>query len=1025
MRNQLKGNTIAGKNAVPYDKVDTFTVYVTVRNLSGTNLNSISITEKVSPYYQILDANGAAYSISGNSLIFNELSVNAQTEAVLSYCLASPVPESEVHENVDNFIEKENLLVASENVTKVTLGNSLAISQTARNYSDLLFSARIFADTDVNWKNFLGLEYQPFKVFMIMENKSRTQAEQTVYTQYIPKDVPFYWVDGGINIPILKTPGGKFVSVLRGSNDENNPEYDMDSDGHPDAWLDTSSIYPKGYTITEEEVYWANPWNHLRTGNQDFAFEDLDYDGTVAADTNNDGVVDITEEGDKLRVWKVTWNIGQVKGYEYYDPYCSYEIWVDPPDLVPLSAGVGHAYDSLEAYPNMFYPNTPNINAANVSDTSWTHWMKRDDNGNIVWKQLVRQSMNNYQGYAFLDTSTYTLMPYDSVMGTVPQPVEEFIAVLSLGGEEIDMTHPAPSQSLYSKVNYKTIFNQDKVTPIRTTYTYYAPLPNPLQFEYMSNIFTIYDSTGNMVQELPEHGKAHLQFDIDASTEYSYYWIRNVGHDVDYNDPSELAGEGAGLGDGVFGYFIYEIPKGMGGYSIKLPRLENGEFNTDSIVQIDGKPFAKWLDNPNTLNQVEVWETPFSYQVYIPQILIPPALDDDNFDGIDDWVDDRGDRFQSGTGYLHDAFMPGNGEDYENKPDVPFTDKEMAGYVDSGWDIGADGQPGDDWFENLGKTHITIHASYEGRGREGSVEISKGGVLVVEEIFGGSPWVIFSHVLSGFAQGVDLSVTSSVSPSVIKFGIDTVYIRHVIEDKNEPHSFDQNFDPYHVSYGFGDASIVTFVGAKDPCNLLHPAIEMPAIIDPAQESHTIELVPYADAENPDLTAYPRSVTGTFVEVRVEVNNGTDYNWENTTVTPDLSKLGSTTVEMSYVAYPRPLVPDDQPGTFTTGWRFNQPEGEVVVKMGNTLKTIQPSRKAYFVYLINIDPGLEKGIYDIPFSINGQKVSYKGTNHGSVSYDVPTARFCIAEKNADGSVKDFQQITIDNASLKKIASAIDR
>ena len=53
---------------------------------------------------------------------------------------------------------------------------------------------------------------------------------------------------------------------------------------------------------------------------------------------------------------------------------------------------------------------------------------------------------------------------------------------------------------------------------------------------------------------------------MDASTEYTYYWIRNVGYDVDYNDPS-LATEGIeSLGDGVFGYFIYDIPKGLGGY---------------------------------------------------------------------------------------------------------------------------------------------------------------------------------------------------------------------------------------------------------------------------------------------------------------------------------------------------------------------------------------------------------------------------------------------------------------------------
>ena len=59
------------------------------------------------------------------------------------------------------------------------------------------------------------------------------------------------------------------------------------------------------------------------------------------------------------------------------------------------------------------------------------------------------------------------------------------------------------------------------------------------------------------------------------------------------------------LGDGVFGYFIYAIPKGMGGYRITLPQNADGSYNTDSIVNIDGQPFTKWIDNPNTRNAVE------------------------------------------------------------------------------------------------------------------------------------------------------------------------------------------------------------------------------------------------------------------------------------------------------------------------------------------------------------------------------------------------------------------------------------
>ncbi len=1038
VRNDLAGYISAGPNAISYDRVDTFSVEILVRNLSGSGIDNIQLKEEIRPYFAFYQmAGGDTYSIEGNELTIQVGSVPAHTEQKIVYELITPEPGSGIHEEVDSYLAGETYMSASTLHSRYTIDGRVFSQQKGMNYADLLFSARIFADADVNWKNFLGLEYQPFKVFMIMENKERTPAEEVVYTQYIPKDVPFYWVDHSLNIPILKTPGGKFVDLLRGSNEEENPEYDMDSDGHPDAWLDTASIFPKGYTLTEEEVYWANPWNHLRTGDDSFVFEDIDRDGLVAVDMDGDGIVDMEEPGDKIRVWKVTWDVGRMEGYEYYDPYCSYEIWVDPPDLVPLSAGVGHAHDSLTgSYPGMFYPYTEDIGAAELSDTAWTHWMERDSNGEIIWKQLVEQRINNYEGFAFIDTAAgnYQLLPTDSVLGTVPQPRREFIAVLSMGGEEIDMWNPVPTQSLYSKVDYKTVFNEERVTPIRTTYTYYAPLPNPLQFEYLSNNYTIYDTLGNVIRFLPEHGDAHLVFDMDASTEYTYYWIRNVGYDVDYNDPSESIEGVEKLGDGVFGYFIYEIPKGMGGYRIRLPRKPDGSYDIDSIVRIDGKPFSKWIDNPNTGTEVEIWEDPFTYQVYIPQLLIPPALDDDNFDGIDDWIDDRGDRFQSKTGYHHDAFMLDDGDEWEEYPAVPFVD-DIYGTVTSGWYGGADETYGDDYFETLGKTHIQIYADYTGNGREGPIEISKGGVLVVEEIFGGSPWVIFSHVLSGFSRGLDYKLSSSVSPSITRVGIDTVCIKHVIEDENEPHDFNVNFDPYHISYGYGEATVTTFAGAKDPCSLIDPVISMPAVIDPDYDHHTVTLVPYADPENPDLAGYPRQVQGTFLEVRVEVMNGTDDNWIETKVEPLLiPELGGTSLEMSYVAYPRPLVPShvdgsgniipgDQPGTFTTGWRFNQPEGEVLVKMGHTLNLLQPTRRAYFVFLFRIDPSLEDGIYEIPFRMNGSRVHYTGQENGPVTYEIPEAKFSMVEKDAIGRVTEFGKLILASGQLSDLEVGI--
>lgn len=1035
VRNNLPTGIQAGVNAVSYDREDTFEVHVVLRNLSQHPIGGIMVEESIKPFFDFFAMQSAVpYTINDKKLIIGPLDIAPEAEIHLIYLLRTPDPVADIHDQIDTLTDSGSLIHASASTIRYTDSQGANRIQLSKNYADIMFSARLFADADVNWKNFLYLDYQPFKVFMIMENKERTSALETRYVQFVPKDIPFYWSDQSLNIPILKTPGGKYVDVLRGSNDQANPEYDMDSDGYPDAWLDTASIYPKGYRLEEDEVYWANPWHHLKTGSEEILYEDIDHDGIHARDTNGDGIVDIEEPGDKIRVWKITWDINEVTGYQFYDPYCSYELWIDPPDLVPLAAGVGYALGKLhEPTEGMFYPFSPDIAHPSLSDTSWTHWMERDANGEIIWKQLIYQKIGNYEGFTFIDTlaQNYSLKATDYCPGTVPQPHREFLAVVSLGGEEIDMYHPNPRQSLYSNLEYKTIFDEQRKTPIRTTYTYYAPLPNPLQFEYLTGNYQIYDSLGAPTLELPKNGKASVVFDLDASTEYTYYWIRNVGYDVHYNDPS-LTTEGIdGLGDGVFGYLLLEIPKGMGGYRMDLPRDAQGQFLLDSIVKVDGKPFSKWIDNPNTGSQVEIWEDPFRYQVYIPQILIPPALDDDNQDGTDDWIDDRGDRFQSKTGYLHDAFMPGNGEAYPNYPPAPFTD-DIYGQVVSGWWAGADNTYGDDFFENLGKTHITIHANYEGKGREGSVDISKGATLVVEEIFGGSPWVIFSHVLSAYAKGSELELESAVLPSIIKYGTDTVFITHRLNDKDEPHSFDQLFDPFHVSYGHGFTTVTTRGGGKEPCSLISPDFSTSTIIDPEKDARSITLVPLADGSNPDLSGYPKQEQGVFLLATVEVSNGSDYNWVNTSVNPVFAdKTGNTKCIFNYVAYPRPLVPakfdpgsgkivkGDDIGTFTAGWRFNQPEGEVLVKTGNTLNLMQPSRRAYYIFLFKIDPTLKNGIYDIGFELSSEMINYDGQEMGTVNKEVPALMFSITDKNAEGKAIDFQKLRIGGGQLDRI------
>ncbi len=1035
--NELPDGVTAGNNSVSFDRVDTFEVRTIIRNLSNHQIDAVKLTNYLRGFFRFVDVvtPGVNYTIKGNVLTFSDITLSPKQELNIVCKFRTPDLNDKIRNDVNKYISWANYIYESYLVAQVTDQGTQNTFYKYRDYVDLMFSAKIAADADLNWKNFLGLFYQPFKVFMIMENKERTSAINTKYAQYIPKDVPFYWIDKSINIPILKTPGGKYVDVLRGSNDENNPEYDMDNDGKPDVWLDTASIYPKGYKITEDEVYWLNPWEHLRTGDSSY-YEDIDHDGKRALDLDGNGIVDVEEPGDKIRVWKVEWDIGTVKGYQYFDPYCYYEIWVDPPDLVPMSAGIGYVDGKCDEVKNMFYPYSPDINNPDFNNQSWKNWMETDKYGNIIWKQLIYQKINNYEGFTFIDTlkEHYHLKSTDYCAGTVPQPHREFIAVLSLGGEEIDMEKYTPNNSLYSKITYNTIYGETRETPIRSTYTYYAPLPNPLQFEYLTNNFVASDEDGNQLTYLPKWGKANLTFNVDASTEYSYYWIRNVGHDVDYNDPSEKIENKEELGDGVFGYMVYDLPKGIGGYKLTLPTKSDGTYDIDKIVQVDGGNFQKWLDNPNTKNEVKIYEDPYQYHIYIPQLLIPPALDDENYDGVDDWIDDRGDRFCSKTGFFHDNFMLDNGEQWLDWPKNPFKD-DIYGMVTKGWYPGADSTYGDDFFEKLGTTHFKINAMYEGLGREGPLDLSKGGWLVVEEIFGGSPWVIFSHCLSGYAQGVDLKLTSQAEPSKIKFGMDTVYIKHYISDFDEPHDFNINFDPYHASFGYGESTVTTYAGGKDPCNLVSPPVNLPAIIDTKYDKKNLTLIPLADNTNPDLKGYPKTVSGNFLEVSIEVQNGTEDNWLNTTVNPVLPwNLKNSKVIMQYVAYPRPLVPaqvdpqtgkvihkGDDLGSFRAGWRFNQPEGEVLVKMGNKLNLLMPTRRAYFVFLIQIDSSLSNGVYNIDFNIDGQRQDYTGKQYTFTKMDIPPCQFSIADKDSKGNIIEYQKTIIGRSDLSDIST----
>ncbi|MDR2937348.1 MAG: hypothetical protein LBU92_00230, partial [Prevotellaceae bacterium] len=346
------------------------------------------------------------------------------------------------------------------------------------------------------------------------------------------------------------------------------------------------------------------------------------------------------------------------------------------------------------------------------------------------------------------------------------------------------------------------------------------------------------------------------------------------------------------------------------------------------------------------------------------------------------------------------------------------------GYSTQGWYHGADGTWGGDDFEELGKTYFKISAEYEGKGKEGPMTISRGGVLVTEEIFGGSPWVVYSHVLSGWSEGLDLEVKSQAVPYTVRFGDDTVLLKNTITDLSEfrqmteqtpdgkyettynlsdpAHRFDDNFDPFHLTKGYnkGEATITTYVGGKDPCSVIEPAenINLSAIINPTVKK-TVKLLSMATG-NAELTAlgYPKTLSNkSLVQIKVEFTNNSNEDWRNVklqTLIPDSLK-SKIKVEMEYLAYPRPLVPGDDIGGFKAGFRFNEPEGEVLVKMGNELPLLQPPRRAYYLVLLSLSEDLADGVYELNFTFEGNKYSpLKKEIIGTVSYAPPRALISV-------------------------------
>ncbi|MDZ7261688.1 MAG: hypothetical protein ONB05_06250, partial [candidate division KSB1 bacterium] len=948
-----------------------FEVPLQLHNLWNRASGELQVVEHYKPYFDYVDViQGPAPMVdeTNHTLTFNLNTLSAHQREIITYRLRSPGQDDERVEHIDEYLDHEiNMKVSS---AEFSFGDPIFNDKTRNMVRDdlwvrFLFEARIVADLDLNWKNILGHYYQPFKIFTTMENKERTPAVSTQIVHYVPLDIPVYKTADPL-IPIERTPPGQFMDLLRLGGDLDG---DAATDG-PDVGFDLNSIFPNAASVETVRVFWRNPW----TG----TFDDYDRDGQVTTDADSDGVYEIIDDDDRLTALKITWKPGlgtetegTIPGYQFYDPFCYWEIWIDPPDEIQMAIGAAKRDTITFAVTDSIY------NLESFYYEHWERWMEHDEQGNVVQTRLVKRRRQDYEGFALVDSS-YVLKPDDVDYGWIPKPIRSSVFFLALGGRGPSMTNPLTEYSELSTITYQTIWGRQKETPLRCAYTYYAPLPNPLQFEYISKTFHITDpETGARLYELPAHRTADLTFDITISTEYSLYWITQMTPDLN----------GDGLGDGIYSYVIEQIPKGLGGYSVDLPRTQSGDIDTQAVA-----------DPPPTA----IWEGPFYWQIYWDSLRIPAALDDDNGDGIDDWLDDTGDRFFNpvDSAYLYDAFPPGAGE----------------------WLPGPDGEYGDDLCEALGAKTLKVYATFHGQGREGSLKINDGAWLVNEEIFGGPPWVQFSHVQEAWAVGHQIQLRGKPDPTFINLHQNPVYEKFYLTDASEPHTFDILFDPWLKSYGAETATATVYLGGKDPCHQINPDVTLPARLN-RTNIQTLTFFPGVDPA--DFPGYPKQGRGLFVQAIVELNNNEKVeavfdtsgheighcaktHWYNVTVTPNLLGLGNTEIFVSYCAYPRPLVPGDDFRTLRAGWRFNPSPMEVLIKMGNpdgsaTIPEIQSSRRGYFVFTFKIDPMLPDGCYRIPFTLQGTARAYYDSTGGvPLSFPIPEARFSLS----DGSLQPF-------------------
>ena len=118
--------------------------------------DDIEINENIRAYFTFVDVvtSDINYTLSGNRLIMTGISLAPRTEKTIVYKLKTPKPEDPIHENIDKYISFKNLIYASFGTTSWEENSVKNIFWKYRNYADIMFSAFLVADTDLNWKNF-------------------------------------------------------------------------------------------------------------------------------------------------------------------------------------------------------------------------------------------------------------------------------------------------------------------------------------------------------------------------------------------------------------------------------------------------------------------------------------------------------------------------------------------------------------------------------------------------------------------------------------------------------------------------------------------------------------------------------------------------------------------------------------------------------------------------------------------------------------------------------------------------------